>query len=232
MHDVIRLALDRASSSLSEHESKQLIAGYGIPVTRECLTQNADEAVVCAHRIGYPVAVKACGPKLMHKSGLGAVALHIDTDDRVREAWEQVRAAAGGELEGVLIQEMFTGSRELVMGLTREPQFGPCVMLGLGGVITEVLDDAVIRVAPFDRAEAEDMLDQLKSRALLQPFRGEAAADREAVCNCLMALGAIGLENPAVREIDINPLMIGPAGDIRAVDALVILEGGSRADAH
>ncbi len=229
MHDVIQLALERASSSLSEYESKRLIASYGIPVTREHLSKSADEAVAFARKIGYPVAVKACGPELMHKSGTGVMALHLTSDEQVRKAFNRVQAAARVELDGVLIQEMAAGSRELVLGLSREPQFGPCVMLGLGGVMTEILDDAVIRVAPFDRAEAEDMLDQLRSSTLLQTFRGEAAADRKVICDCLMALGTIGLENPAVREIDINPLIIGPTGSVRAVDALVILEGGRHA---
>jgi len=119
---------------------------------------------------------------------------------------------------------MVSGKRELVVGLHREPQFGPCVMLGIGGVLTELLNDTAFRIAPFDEAEARDMADELRARKILDPFRGEAAADMRALCRSLTAVGRLGAEQPAISEIDINPLIITPGGGIKAVDALIVLK--------
>ena len=162
----------------------------------------------------------------------GCVELSLTSDEDVAHAYDRIVSAVAGaiptELEGVLVAEMVAGARELVLGLTREPQFGPCVMLGLGGVMTEIFKDTVFRVAPFDRVEAEDMVSELKSRAMLHSFRGELPADVETICQCLIALGKIGLENPDISEIDINPLKIGKAGRVKAVDALIIFNPESR----
>ncbi|MDA3896294.1 MAG: acetate--CoA ligase family protein [Desulfobacteraceae bacterium] len=213
--------------ALSEYQSKKMLAEYGIPVTEEILVQSRDQAVVAAKKIGFPVVLKACSPELMHKSEAGCVELSLTSDDDVANAYDRILSSMSGsiagELEGVLVAEMVAGARELVLGLTRESQFGPCVMLGLGGVMTEIFKDTVFRVAPFDRVEAEDMVSELKSRAMLNAFRGELPADVETICRCLIALGKIGLENPNVSEIDINPLKIGKDGRVRALDALIIL---------
>jgi succinyl-CoA synthetase beta subunit len=213
--------------ALSEYQSKKMLAEYGIPVTEEILVQSRDQAVVAAKKIGFPVVLKACSPELMHKSEAGCVELSLTSDDDVANAYDRILSSMSGsiagELEGVLVAEMVAGARELVLGLTRESQFGPCVMLGLGGVMTEIFKDTVFRVAPFDRVEAEDMVSELKSRAMLNAFRGELPADVETICRCLIALGKIGLENQNVSEIDINPLKIGKDGRVKAVDALIIL---------
>jgi succinyl-CoA synthetase beta subunit len=217
---------------LSEYESKKMLADYGIPVSEEILIQNRDQAVAAAKKIGFPVVLKACSPELMHKSEAGCVELSLTSDDDVADAYDRivssVAGAISGELEGVLVAEMVSGARELVLGLTREPQFGPCVMIGLGGVMTEIFKDTVFRVAPFDQVEAEDMISELKSRAMLDEFRGEHPADMKAICQCLISLGKIGLENPDISEIDINPLKIGKDGRVTAVDALIIFEPESR----
>ena len=207
---------------LSEYRSKKLLADYGIPVTRELLVGSKKEAVSASAQIGYPVAMKACSPELMHKSESGCIVLGINSDKDVNQAYDKVVSSVSVELEGVLVQEMIPGIREVVLGLTREPQFGPCVMLGLGGVMTEILNDTVFRVAPFDRVEAKDMISELKSRSMFNDFRGEKPADIDTICRCLMALGSIGLNNPDISEIDINPLKIDSAGRVTAVDALVV----------
>ena len=225
--DPIRNTLERKLSALSEHQSKKILQSYGIPTTTESLVQSADEAVAAADSIGYPVALKPCSPELMHKSERGCIELHLKNGQDVREAYRRVTVSVTEELEGVLVQEMVSGQRELVMGLNRDPQFGPCVMLGLGGIFTELLEDTVFRVAPFGRVEALDMTRELRSRAMLDKFRGQEPADIETICRSLVALGAIGLEHPEISEIDVNPLIIDPHGRIVAVDALVVLEKGS-----
>ncbi|MFP4445918.1 MAG: acetate--CoA ligase family protein [Desulfosudaceae bacterium] len=221
---IITAARQQGQRALSEYAAKQFLAGYDIPVTREILTAAAAEAVAAADEIGYPVALKACGASLLHKSDRGLVALNVTSAADVQAAHERLCRAAGEDLEGVLVQEMVTGQRELVVGMNRDPQFGPCVMLGLGGVMTEIFRDTAFRMAPIDMAEAADMTGQLRCRAMLDAFRGEQPADREALCRCLVAVGRISLDRDDIEEIDINPLIITRRGDLAAVDALIILK--------
>lgn len=226
MTDILQKALENEQRALSEYEGKQFLSQYGIPITREILARNAAEAVLAAREIGFPVAVKACGPELMHKTEAGAVFLNIKDEAGVTAAVEQIAAKVKYPVDGALVQEMVPGRRELVLGLHHEPQFGPCVMLGLGGVMTEVLNDTAFRIAPFDETEAADMAAELRTCAILKEFRGDAAVDRDTLCACLTALGKIGMEHDAVAEIDINPMIILPDGRIKAADALVVLTGG------
>lgn len=220
---LIEAALARGRRALSEFDSKLLLAAYGVPVTRECLAPSMTRAVHMAVEIGFPVAVKGCSPDLPHKTEAGAVALDIGSTAAVRRACRRIAAAAPVALDGLLIQEMVRGTRELALGMVRDPQFGPCVMFGLGGVMTEVLDDTAFRVAPFDRLEAEEMINEIRARSVLGPFRGEPPVDADQLCEGLLALGRIGCEHPQVAEIDINPAIVRPDGRITVVDALVIL---------
>ena len=221
--DIIEAALANGQKALTEYQSKQLLAGYGIPVTRELLVKDANAAVDAAAGIGFPVALKGSSPELMHKSDAGCVALGLQTPEALRLAFARITENAAAVIEGMLVQEMVAGQREIVVGLSRDPQFGPCVMLGIGGVFTEIIKDTVFRAAPIDEIEAMDMIGELKSRAMLDAFRGQQPADLAAICRTLIAVGRIGLEMPAVAEIDINPLIITPEGVVVAVDALVVL---------
>ena len=221
--DLIRSGLDRGQKALSEYESKKLLSLYGIPVTREKLSRSADEAVSAAAGLGFPVVLKACSPELMHKSERGCIELNLRTEGDVREAYGRIIRSVDVELEGVLVQEMVPGQRELVVGLTRDPQFGPCVMLGMGGIMTEVFQDTVFRMAPFDMIEAKDMTEELRFKTILGAFRGQKPVDMEILCRTLMAVGQIGLELETVSELDINPMIITPEGRLVAVDALVVL---------
>jgi succinyl-CoA synthetase beta subunit len=224
-HEIIRRSVESAQRALSEFESKRLLAAYGLPVVRGVLAAGEDEAVRAAESLGFPVVLKACAPELMHKTQSGLVALGLHDDAAVRMAYREITERATGGLDGVLVEEMVSGQRELVIGMLRDPQFGPCVMIGLGGVLTEVLGDTAFRMAPVDRVEALDMIEELRCRAMLDEFRGQSAADLEAVVRCLVAVGEIGLTHPEVSEIDINPLIIDSLGVVRAVDALVVLRG-------
>jgi succinyl-CoA synthetase beta subunit len=225
MDALIAAALSSGRKTLSEHDSKLFLQKFGIPVTREKLTHSDQEAADAADALGGPVALKACSPELLHKTESGCVELALRSSSEVRAAYRRIMASATVSLDGVLVQEMIAGVRELGLGLMRDAQFGPCVMFGLGGVMAEVFRDTVFRVAPFDRMEAVDMLEEFGAKTLLEAFRGQAPADREVLCNCLQALGRIGLEVPQVLEIDVNPVIIDPRGRVVAVDALVILEG-------
>ena len=209
--------------SLSEAESKQLLARFGVPVVKEFIAGDIEDAVRLAIDLKFPVVLKGNGATLTHKSDRGLVHLGLSTAEQVREAARAVLASAGKDLEGYLIQPMLSGRREFVAGLMRDPLFGPIVMFGLGGVFTEALDDVVFRAVPIDQLEAEAMLDEIKASRLLGEFRGEQAADREALVACLVGLSRLAVERPDVAEVDINPLLVGPEGQVSAVDGLVVL---------
>ena len=224
IHQELKRAIERGQSALSEYRSKRLLECFGIPVTREILVRDPVNAVEAAEKMGWPVALKASTPDLLHTSDKGLIELNLRGKDDVRAAFDRIEALAGRDLEGILVQEMVPGQRELVLGLHRDPQFGLCVMLGLGGTLTEIFQDSVFRMAPVDRVEAEDMTRQFRAREILDEFRGQAPADIDGICDSLIALGRIGLEFDAITEIDVNPVIVRPTGRIVAVDAMVFLK--------
>ena len=221
--DRIRTAKTEGRTALTEAESKEILGRFGVPVVREKVSATPEEAVAAAHGFGFPVVLKGLGAKLTHKTERGLVRLNLRDEGEVRKAALETAAAAGEDLEGYLIQPMLSGRREFVAGLFRDAQFGPVVMFGLGGIFTEALNDVVFRVAPVDEREAEAMIDELRSRKLLGPFRGEQAAQKAGIIRTLTGLSRIGLELPDVTEADINPLLVAPDGQATAVDALMIL---------
>jgi acyl-CoA synthetase (NDP forming) len=210
--------------SLSESESKQLLVGYGVPVVKEIVAKDIDDAVRAAIDLQFPVVLKGNGATLTHKSDRGLVRLGLANVEQVREAAQGILESAGKDLEGYLIQPMLNGRREFVAGLMRDPMFGPIVMFGLGGVFTEALDDVVFRAVPIDEIEAEAMLAEIKTSRLLEEYRGERAADRKVLVDCLLGLSRLAVERPDVAEVDINPLLVGPDGQVSAVDGLVVLQ--------
>jgi acetyl-CoA synthetase (ADP-forming) len=211
----------KGQAAVTEYAAKQFLAGHGIPVPREALVPHAEAAVDAAARLNFPVVVKASRTRLLHKTEVGGVALNLRTAEEVRQVGRRLAALSG--CDGLLVAEMVPGERELVCGLTRDPQFGPCVMFGLGGVLTEALADAVFRVAPLSRFDALQMLQEIRAVKLLGTFRGQAPADLDALAGILIALGEIGIRYPAIREIDLNPVKIRPDGAPVVVDALIAL---------
>ncbi len=219
--DPIESALADGRPALSEHDAKRFLSGWGVPVCREALVADPDAAVAEAVRIGFPVVVKACGATLLHKTEVGGVALNLRSEREVWEEGRRLRHIPG--CDGLLVQEMIRGDRELVCGLMRDGQLGPCVMFGLGGIFTETLDDAVFRVAPLTPSDALEMMTEIRSARILGAFRGQPPVNTMALSTILVALGAIGLRHSAVRAIDINPVKIRTDGAPVAVDALVSL---------
>lgn len=216
------MAEKEARRALSENESKQTLAAYGVPAAPGTLARDSREAMAAAENYGVPVAVKGHGEGLAHKTEMNLVRLGLKTPEDAQRAAEEIFALNPPGLDGVLVGPMIPGKREFVAGLFRDPVFGPVVMFGLGGVFTEALKDAVFAIAPFDEGEAARMIDGLKSSALLGPFRGEKAADRDALIKTLTGLARLGVERPEVLEVDVNPLLVGPDGSVTAVDALVV----------
>jgi len=221
---MIKKAMERGQSALSEHESKLLVEKYGVAVAPGRLVNSAGEAVAAAGELGYPVVLKACGPEISHKTERHLVEVGLKRDEEVNEAFDRVVGNLGKEpYDGILIHKMIVGERELVIGLIRDPQFGPCVMFGLGGIFTEILRDTAFRVAPITETDAMQMMEDIKAKAILGPVRGKSPADRQSLAKALVGLGKIGMEQEDVAEIDVNPLIIDDDGKPVAVDALVVL---------
>jgi acetyl-CoA synthetase (ADP-forming) len=219
---IIEDALKRGDKALNEYESKRLLDAYSIPVTKEFVATSIAEALSFAKQIGYPVVLKGSSRTLTHKTEHKLIELGIDSDQALEKAYAALTERGMGQLDGILVQQMVKGERELVAGLIRDPQFGPCVMFGLGGIFTEVLKDVTFRVAPLEMRDALEMMDEIRARKLLDAFRGKPAVNRDILAHALINLGRIGLEVEEVAEIDINPMIIHDDMAI-AVDALVIL---------
>jgi acetyl-CoA synthetase (ADP-forming) len=221
--DVINKALEEGKSTLSEHESKQFLQFYGIPVTREKEASNKEDLLEAIRDIGFPLVLKGCGSDLSHKTERNLVHLDIRSRDEALGAFDEIYGEVEKEGGAVLVQEMVKGTRELVMGLTRDRQFGPCVMFGLGGIFTEVLKDISFRVAPLERREAMEMMMEIKARKILEALRGLPPANLDELADALITLGTIGLERIEVKEIDLNPVILKGEHPV-AVDALVVLD--------
>ena len=214
--------LDSASGPLDEHLSKSILAVFGVPVVPEEIAADADRAAEAASSLGYPVVMKGLLPGGVHKTELGLVRLGISDGEAARAAF----AGLAEKMEGrgrILVQRQMPGAVELILGLTRDPQFGPCVMFGLGGVMAELYADAVFAVAPLTHREALDLIGRIRGQKMLDGFRGAPPVDRDEIARILITLGAIGLDYPRIREIDINPLIVGKDG-MAAVDATIVLE--------
>ncbi len=212
-----------SSSTLSEAASKELLATFGVPFAAEHKVSTVEQAVEAANSLGYPVVAKLGGDKIAHKTERGLVRLRLGDAGAVQQAATELLAAAtpeDGEVH-VLVAPMVSGSRELIAGLLVDQQFGPTVMLGIGGIMAEVIKDVAFRPAPITDAIARDMVKSLRMQGLLDEFRGEAAVNVDQVVACLVGLSKVAEQRQDIVSVDINPLIVKSNGDIVAVDALV-----------
>jgi acetate---CoA ligase (ADP-forming) subunit beta len=224
---LISSALGAGRTMLNEHEAKLLLAAFGAPIVEEWLCADAESAAERAADAA-PVAVKLCSPEVAHKKEGGFVVLGLSTRDEVLAAARDMLTRAserGVVVDGILVQRMARGERELLAGMKRDPVFGPCVTLGLGGIFTEALNDVSVRVAPLAESDAADMLGELKSKHIFGNYRGLKQIDTAAIAKLLGGLGEIGLRHAEIREIDVNPVIVDENGNAIAVDALVLLNG-------
>lgn len=212
-------------STLSERDSIELVARYGVPVVEERRVPDPERAVTAADDLGYPVVVKLHGDAIAHKTERGLVRLGLPDAASVRAAANELLAAATPEDGAVdfIVAPMITGARELIAGVHTDAQFGPCVMVGIGGVLTEAVGDVSFRLVPITASDADDMLDELRNQALLGPVRGEPAVDRAAVREVLLALSRLAETERGVAAVDVNPLVVTEGRPV-AVDALVELQ--------
>ncbi|MHB9148533.1 MAG: acetate--CoA ligase family protein [Thermoleophilia bacterium] len=220
--DIVEAALAAGHSALDESSGKALFAAYGIPVTPGRVVGTEEAAVQVAVELGYPVVMKGLSREVLHKTDAGLVVLDVDDEEAVRSAFHVLQRRGEGRLEGILVEKMLPRGREFVVGLTRDPQFGPVVMFGVGGILTEALDDVAFGVAPLDEREADELLGAIRASRLLGEFRGSPAVDRRAFVDLICAVGRIAFDHPEIQEIDVNPVLIDETRPV-AVDALVTL---------
>jgi len=226
--EIIEQALKKGQKTLSEYDSKRLLNSYGFPTVREKLVNSRAGAAKAAKEIGFPVVLKACSPDVAHKTEKKLIEVDLRTLREVERAYEAIVERAGEtKLDGLLVQEMVKGSRELVIGMIRDAQFGPCVMFGLGGIFTEVLKDVSFRIAPLEKRDAMEMAQEIKGAPILGSFRGMSPVDMDLLTSMLIQAGKLGLDLDAVKEVDANPLIISGNKPV-VVDALVVLEGGGK----
>jgi len=208
--------------TLSEHESKTLLSGHGIPVAPERFVSDPDGAAVAAAELGFPVAVKLCGRAIAHKTERGLVRLGLSDASTVRTAAAELLAAAtpqDGDV-ALLVCSMVRGNRELIAGCIDDAVFGRCVMVGIGGILAEAVEDVVLRLAPIAIVDAEEMIEDLGSQKLLQAFRGEPPVDTEVLARLLVGLSDVFCAGDDIVSIDLNPLIVADGVPV-AVDALV-----------
>ena len=215
--------------SLSERESKKLLSAYGISVAKDILAKNAEDAIAAAIAIGYPVALKADSPDILHKTEAKVVKLNVGSENEVREAYAKIMENARAynqtaRVNGVSVQEMVPKGVEVMLGGKCDPVFGPTVMVGVGGIFVEIFKDYALRLAPIDRETAREMIDSLKGKALLYGARGAEKADVDALADALVKLGRLMSEHSdRIQELDINPIIVlGQGKGVKAVDALVV----------
>ena len=216
-------------AALSEYDSKALLRAFGVPTTRGQRVGDTNEAVTAAERLGYPVVVKVNSADILHKTEAGAIRLGLADADAVRAAFEEVTAGAraydaNARIDGALVQEMVSGGVETIVGISYDEQLGPFVLFGTGGVMVEVYDDVALRLCPITRQDALEMIDQVKGARLLRGFRGAPAADVDALADTLVRVSQMAAQlEGSLGELDINPLMVLPAGQgVKAADALVV----------
>jgi acyl-CoA synthetase (NDP forming) len=225
---IIESARSQGRVILSEVEAKQILAEAGIPVVETRLATTPEEAVAIANELGYPVAMKIVSPQITHKSDVGGVRLNVADARGVVLAFEEIvnnarRAVPDATVEGVSVQRMAKPGVEVIIGMTKDPQFGPVLMFGLGGVLVEVLKDVAFRIVPLAPRDARQMIREIKGYPLLEGYRGQPPCDVGALEQMLLKLSAFVDAHPEIAELDLNPVFAYPDGAV-AVDARVVLE--------
>ena len=227
VESVVQQARVEGRSLLNEIEAKQLLGEAGIPVAQTVLATNEEEARTQAKRVGYPVVLKIVSPDIAHKSDVGGVKVGLDDEAEVTEAFAEIidnakAAEPEAAITGVAVQHMAPAGTEVIVGMTTDPQFGPVVMFGLGGIMVEVMKDVTFRVVPLEERDAEQMIDEIKGVAILEGVRGQAAADKKAIKDAILSISRFVEAHPEVQEIDLNPMMVYADGAV-AVDARIVI---------
>ena len=228
---VIKDVLGKGRKELVEYEAKQVLKAYGLPVPDEKLAKTLDEALEYAGEIGYPVVLKLMSPQILHKSDAKVVALNIKNEDELKKKWEEIHENAkkyrpDAEILGVLVAPMLKPGREVIIGVTEDPQFGHAIMFGLGGIFVEILKDVTFRIIPIEERDAWAMIKSIKGYPILAGARGEPPADMEALVNMILKVSELVDDlKDYIKEMDLNPVFVYNEGEgAVVVDARIILK--------
>ena len=213
---------------LLEHEAKMVCMEYDIPVTKLKVATSVQEAIKYAEEIGYPVVLKILSPDVIHKFDVGGVILNVKSSKEVEEAYNKIlrntkEKVPNAKILGVTVQEMAPPSTEVIVGGLKDPQFGPVVMFGLGGIFVEILKDVTFRIAPINEEEAREMITEVKAYPILEGYRGAPPADIDTIVKILVNTSKLMMDYQEIKELDLNPIMVYGKG-AKTVDARIILE--------
>jgi acetyl-CoA synthetase (ADP-forming) len=225
---IISQAQKEGRKALLETEAKTICMEYAIPVTKFKLAKTTGEAAEFAEQLGYPVVLKIVSPDIIHKSDAGGVMVNLKRKAEVQHAYGKIlenakKYKATAKIAGVLVQEMAPQSTEVIVGAIKDPQFGQTLMFGLGGVFVEILKDVTFRIAPITRGDAEEMVTGIKAYPLLKGYRNTPPTDIEAIISILLNVSCLVMDNPQIKELDLNPIIVYEKG-AKTVDARIILE--------
>jgi len=226
---IIEKAKNASRTLLNEIESKVLLSEAGIPVVETKLATSKQEAIAISKKLGFPVALKIVSPEITHKSDVGGVNLDLKTSKQVEAAYEEILSAVKQKyphavIDGVSVQKMARPGTEVIVGMTKDAQFGPVLMFGLGGILVELLKDVSFRIVPFEREDAREMIREIKGYPILEGFRGREPADVSILEEILLKISRFVDDNPEIKELDLNPIFAYKDGAV-TVDARIILEG-------
>jgi len=226
--DIIATARSEKRTYLLENESKTIMQTYKIPVTKFTVAETEDAAVKAAEKIGYPVVLKILSPDVIHKSDVGGVLININTPDEVRKGYQSIinnvqKHKTNARIKGIFVEEFAPKGIEVIIGALKDPQFGPALMFGLGGIFVEVLKDVSFRVAPITKFDAKEMIQEIKGYPILTGIRGQKASDVTALENILLQVSKLVMDYPVINQLDLNPVFSYPTG-AKCVDARIILE--------
>jgi len=215
-------------SILTESESKKLLKQVGIPVVETRLARTKKEAVSLSQKIGFPVALKIASPDVIHKSDSGGVKLGLNNAAQVKTAYNQIMESVnqkhpGAVIQGVSVQKMVPPGTEVIIGTSKDPQFGPVIMFGLGGIFVEILKDVSFRIIPVDRSDAQQMIREIKGYSLLEGFRGKEPVNIRALVEMILKISNLVEKNPRIKELELNPVFACKDSAV-AVDARITLE--------
>jgi len=228
MHAIIEQARNEGRSILTEIESKELLGQSGINVNDTRLAISPAEAVSLGRQLGFPVVLKIASPDIIHKTDSGGIRPGLETPEQVEQAYNEIIKAAGqkhpgARIHGVSVQQMAAPGVEVIIGMSKDPQFGPVLMFGLGGVWVEILEDISLRVIPVTRRDVREMIKEIKGYRMLTGYRGQPPVDEAKLEDMLLAVADFVTQSPIVKELDLNPVIAYNDGAI-AVDARVLLE--------
>jgi len=225
VHRIIQKA-KREKRSLLETEAKELLKEYGIPVPDFKLIKSEEEISGLAKEINFPITMKIVSPDIMHKTDAGGVKIGIKTEKEAKIAYQEIIFEAKkynkkAKISGVIVYPMVPQGTEIIIGIMKDPHFGPVIMFGLGGIFVEVLEDVSFRILPIEDGDAEEMINEIKGSKILKGVRGEGPKDIKAIKNLLLKISQLALENPEISEIDLNPVFVFEKG-LQVIDARMI----------